>query len=278
MNPRSPRAGIPWRATLCVLVLVVLAGCGQSMDPHGERASAGDKVRVLRLAAAADLKFAFADLAEGFAAIHPEIELSIAFGSSGNLFAQLSSGAPFDLYLSADASYPKKLIERKIAREGSFFLYAVGQLALWVRKDSRIDVGAGVAILKDPAVRKIAIANPAHAPYGRAAMAALEAAGVKDAVRGKLVLGENVAQALQFAESGAADVGLVALSLAAAPEANERGRHAIVVATLHPPIEQGGAILSGCKDLSAAESFRDFLTGDVGQGILARNGFLPPER
>jgi molybdate transport system substrate-binding protein len=172
----------------------------------------------VRVAAAADLKFALEEVVQAFGQRHPRIDAKVTYGASGTFFAQLSNRAPFDLYLSADVDYPRKLIEQGLADKDSEFLYAVGHVVVWVPQSSPVDVQKfGVKALLDPSIKKVTIANPKHAPYGRAAEAALKSLGVYEDLKDKLVLGENIAQAAQFVQSGSADAGVIAMSLALAP-------------------------------------------------------------
>src|SRR4029450_2519889 len=173
-------------------------------------------------AAASDLQSALPAIAARFEK-NAGGKVTLTFGSSGNFFAQIQNGAPFDVYLSADVDYPKRLEDVGLAEPGSRYEYARGRLVLWARRDAGIDVSRGLSILADSRVRRIAIANPDHAPYGRAAVAALRADGLYDRVRSKLVVGENISQAAQFAESGSADAGLIALSLALSPALKNAG-------------------------------------------------------
>lgn len=261
---------------LCVFLLagVALAVPGTASARETRDSASTHRVRV---AAASDLRFALEEIVAKFHAIHPEVEIPVTYGSSGNFFSQLSNKAPYDLFLSADAEYPRKLAEAGLALRGSEFRYARGRLVLWVAKASSLDVERrGLEALTDPSVRKIAIANPRHAPYGRAAEAALRAAGLYEKVQDRLVLGENIAQTAQFVQSGAADAGLIALSIATAPALRNDGSFWTVPATLHPKIEQGGAILAWAADPPAARGFVAFLTSETGQEILARYGFDPP--
>jgi molybdate transport system substrate-binding protein len=253
-----------------LLLCGLLAGC--SVGPGTQKPG-----REVRVAAAADLQFAFHELAAAFQKQNPGIKVTPTYGSSGNFFAQLSNDAPFDLFLSADTDYPRKLVEQGKAVKGSEFVYAVGHLVVWVPASSKLDVAKlGMRALTDPAAKKVAIANPKHAPYGRAAEAAMKKLGVYDEVKDRLVLGENVAQAAQFAESGAADVGVIALSLALAPTMRDKGRYAEVPLDAYPRLAQGGVLLSWAKDREAAEALRDFLTSAEGRAILNQYGFLPP--
>jgi molybdate transport system substrate-binding protein len=230
----------------------------------------------VRIAAAADLRFALDDAMAAFHADHLNVAPEVVYGSSGTLASQIANGAPFDLFMSADVEYPRQLAAKGLVEPGSEFRYADGRLVVWVPNGSPIDVKtAGVKAAADPRVAHVAIANPAHAPYGRAAVAALRAAGVYDAVQPKLVLGESVAQAMQFVQSGSADVGIVALSLAMAPTARAAGEYAIVPAGTYPKLEQAGVILRNARE--QAHGIREFLLSERGRAVLKRYGFDPAE-
>src|SRR5580658_1547519 len=174
-------------------LFVLLAACGRPAP------------RKLTVAAASDLQFALAEGARQFQQQHPEVELALNYGSSGNFYSQIRNGAPFDVYLSADVQYPRDLAKDGLVPADSVFLYANGKIVVWVPASSTLDPATA---LRDPAVRRIAIANPQHAPYGRAAESALRSMGLYDTVQKKLVLGENISQTLQFVQSGAADAGI----------------------------------------------------------------------
>ena len=232
----------------------------------------------LTVAAAADLKFAFDDVVKAFNEKHPTTKVSVTFGSSGNFFTQLQNGAPFDLFFSADIQYPKKLAEAGLTAD-EVFPYSIGQIVVWVPKNSPIDVKKlGIKALLEPSVSKIAIANPEHAPYGRAAVSALKTLKVHDQVQPKLVFGENIAQAAQFVQSGAADIGILALSLAIAPKMAEVGSYWEVPLDAYPKLEQGGVILKASKNAEYARVFRDFVLSEQGRAILKRYGFFLPEK
>lgn len=232
----------------------------------------------IRIAAAADLKFAMADLAAQFQK-QTGTKVDATYGSSGNFFAQIQNGAPFDLFFSADIEYPRKLDSSGLGEPGTLYEYAVGRIVIWTPPDSQIDVPKqGWKALLDPRVQKIALANPEHAPYGRAAVAALRKAGIYEQVAAKLVYGENIAQAAQFVQSGNAQAGIVALSLAISPAMNG-GRRWEIPADMHPPIEQGAIVLKHASNKSAARSFLDFVKGPAGRATLAKYGFaFPAER
>jgi len=202
-----------------------------------------------------------------------DMEVEVTYGASGSLAAQIQNGAAFDVFLSADEDYPRRLVDAGVVLEGRVFRYAVGHVVLWVPRSTGLDVRKlGIDLLKQPAVRHVAIANPEHAPYGRAAEAALKALGVYDAVKPKLVLGENVAQTAQFAQTGAAEAALIARSLAQAPEMQKDGAFWAVPMTAYPRMNQAGVVLEWAKDPAAARAFRDFLLGETAQAFLARCG------
>jgi molybdate transport system substrate-binding protein len=250
----------------------LLAGCG------GNRTDSGG-TRQVRVAAAANLKFAFDDVVGAFREKHPDISVAATYGSSGNFFAQLTNQAPFDLFLSADVEYPRKLFAQGKAAQGTEFVYALGQLAVWVPSDSKLDLDTlGIRAAVDPSVRKVAIANPRHAPYGRAAEAALRKLSVYDAVKDRLVLGENIEQAALFVESGAADLGVIALSLALSPALRGKGKYWVIPRDAYPALEQGGIILAWAQDREAADTLRHFLVGKGGREVFRRHGYeLPAE-
>lgn len=230
----------------------------------------------ITIAAASDLHFAFKELI-------PEFEqatgtrVNISLGSSGNFFAQIQHGAPFDLYFSADISYPQKLEAAGLTVPDSLSRYAVGRIVLWTRLDSLLSVTEGLQVLRHRAVRKIAIANPKHAPYGRAAVAAMKYFNLYDGVNDRLVLGENVSQAAQFVESGAADLGIIALSLARAPALKDQGTYWEIPAEAYPPLEQGVVILRSSTRQEQAKQFLAFMQSPQGQAIMMRYGFVVPE-
>jgi molybdate transport system substrate-binding protein len=232
----------------------------------------------VRVAAAADLNVALGELIARFSASHAA-DVSVSYGSSGIFYAQLLSQAPFDIFFSADLAYPRQLASRGLVVDGSEFSYAIGRLVLWVPSASALDIERlGLKALDGASIAHVAIANPEHAPYGRAAVAALRSAGVYERVQPKLVFGENVAQALQFVQAGAADAGIVALSLAMAPALAGKGRRVELPIDSYPRIEQGGAIMKWAADLDAARELRAFVLSAAGRAILKQYGFSLPER
>jgi molybdate transport system substrate-binding protein len=236
----------------------------------------------LRIAAASDLSSALQKLAPAFekqAGIH----VSVSLGSSGNFFAQIQNGAPFDVFLSADKSYPEKLEQAGQAEPGSLTPYARGRLVLWTAKNSSLHfetkegnvLSGGLDALARPEVRKIALANPEHAPYGRAAVAALQHFRIYGQVKGKLVLGENISQTAQFAQSGNADAGFIALSLALS-ESMAGGRYVLLPESSYPAIEQAGVVVKASRNKEQARRFLNFLASREGQAMLHDFGFGAP--
>jgi molybdate transport system substrate-binding protein len=246
-------------AAIAGLFALLATAFGQTVPPEK-----------LSIAAAADLQFALADAARQFHQQNPQIELAVTYGSSGNFYAQIHNGAPFDLFLSADVQYPRNLAHDGLVPADAVFVYAYGRIVVWVPAASKLDPATA---LREPSVQRIAIANPQHAPYGRAAEAALRTMGIYDSVQKKLVLGENIAQTMQFVQSGAADAGIVALSLAVAPNVRGQGRYWDVPLESYPKMEQGGVIL---KDSPAARAFRDWLLAKAGRNLLKQYGFSVP--
>jgi molybdate transport system substrate-binding protein len=242
---------------LVLILALVGTGCSRSEKPD------------FLIAAAADLRPAMDEITSQFQMAHPEVSVKTSYGSSGQFTSQIENGAPFDVFCSADAGYPKKLVEEGLALQGSEFVYAIGRIVVWVPASSPIQV-TGAEALRDPSIRHIAIANPEHAPYGKAAEAALRSLGLYDQVKDKLVYGENVSQALQYVETGAAEVGIVSASLV------KGGRSWEVPPDSYPKMEQGGIILKSSRNAALAQQFRAFLLGEQGRSILKRYGFYLP--
>jgi molybdate transport system substrate-binding protein len=232
----------------------------------------------ITVAAAADLSTALHEIAAANTKQTGQ-PIKLSFGSSGNLTNQIQNGAPFDVFFSADESYPAQLVEKDLAQKDSLYRYAVGRLVLWVPNELPLDVQKlGVQALLDPSVKKIAIANPLHAPYGRAAEAALKHLGVYDQIASKLVLGENISQAAQFVESGNAQAGLIALSHALSPALKGKGHYWTVPLDAYPTLNQAAVVLSKSTNPEAARTFLEFVRGPDGTSLLKNYGFsLPTE-
>jgi len=248
-----------------LLKLLVLAGALLlATTAHAEK---------ITIAAASDLKFALDEIVSGFKASQPGSEIEVIYGSSGKFQTQIQQGAPFDLFFSADIAYPRELAKLGLAAS-EVKPYAVGRIVLW---SNSLDASKmTLASLSAPEIGKIAIANPLHAPYGKRAEEALRAAGMWDKVQEKLVLGENIANTAQFVQTGNAQVGIIALSLALNPELAKSGGYFLIPESLHSPLEQGYIItkLGGAKPL--AHQFADYLGAKPAQDIMKKYGFVLP--
>jgi molybdate transport system substrate-binding protein len=227
----------------------------------------------ITIAAAADLQFALDEIVVLFKSSHPAVQIETIYGSSGNFSTQIRQGAPYDLYYSADIAYPRALKAEGFAAS-EVQPYAVGRIVLW--SPSRDAGKMTLADLTDPAIRKIAIANPKHAPYGKRAEEALKAAGVWEKVESKLVYGENIVQTAQFVQTGNAQVGIIALSLALGPELSKQGSYALIPDKLHQPLEQGFIITKHAADNLQAQAFARFMAGKEARTIMTRYGFVLP--
>ena len=266
------RDPVAFTALLVAVCVSILAGCRKPAPPRTPQPPT--KIRV---AAATDLRSCLDALTDAFQIEHPNVDLLPTFGASGVLLTQLKSGLETDLYLAADIAYAHDLAAAGLAAEADVFESGQGRLVIWVRNESPIDVlKLGAEALLDTSVRRVAIANPLHAPYGRAAVAALEHLGLHERLKEQLAVGESAAQAAQYVESGAAEVGILPLALAKGTRLSERGRFWVIPADAHPPIRHGGAIHARAIDREATVAFRDFLLSPAGRLILARYGFEFP--
>ncbi|MEK7384657.1 MAG: molybdate ABC transporter substrate-binding protein, partial [Elusimicrobiota bacterium] len=222
-----------------------------------------------------DLKFALDEIVALFEKAHPADRVETVYGSSGKFQTQIRQGAPFDLYFSADIAYPRALKHEGLAAS-EVQPYAVGRIVLW--NTSRDAARMTLADLADPSIHKIAIANPKHAPYGKRAEEALKAAGMWEKVEAKLVYGENVAQAAQFVQTGNAQAGIIALSLALSPELAKQGSYALIPDKLHQPLEQGFIVAKRAANNPLAQAFARFMTDKEARAVMMRYGFgLPGE-
>ena len=226
----------------------------------------------ITVAAAADLQFAMQDVAARFQKETGKT-VKLTYGSSGNFFQQIQNGAPFDVFFSANLDYAKKLDAAGLTEPGSYYPYAKGKIVIWVRNDSKLDLSSGMQALLDPSIKKIAVANPEHAPYGQAAVAAMQNDKIYEKVKDKFVLGENISQTASFVVSGGADVGIVALALALSPNMKDKGRYVEVPAGEYPPIEQACVILASSKNKETARQFLAFIKTPAIGDLLRRYGF-----
>ena len=264
----------PLRLFLHNVFVLFLAIFAVSPAPTFAQAAKAD---VPHIAAAADLQFALPEIVAAFAR-HSGQQVKVSFGSSGTFARQLIQGAPFELFLAADENMARQVVDAQRS-SGAPIHYATGRLVLFLPNGSPINADRALAdftaAVRDGRLKRLAIANPAHAPYGRAAREVLEKTGVWNEVQNRLVLGDNAAQAAQFAASGAAQAGLIPLSLARAPELAQRGAYVTLSDTWHTPLNQ---TLVQIKDAGpVARAFATFLQGTEARTILARHGFgLPP--
>ena len=252
---------------LIIVTLLVLASF--------EHAFAGEVL----VAAASDLSFPIKEIISQFEQ-QTGNTVKLTLGSSGNFQAQITNGAPFDVYLSADVDYVRQLDRAGLIEPNSLYVYAEGRIVIWVRNGSPVDVQRlGIDSLLQPAAKRIAIANPDIAPYGRAAVAALRHFKIYDQVASRLVFGENIAQTAQFVSSGAADVGIIAHSLALSDPMRSAGKYWVIPPDAHPRLDQGMAILKQARKaghLDATLAFSQWFRNDSSRAILKKYGFSLP--
>jgi molybdate transport system substrate-binding protein len=251
-----------WIYVPVLISLVVVACTSPPSDPAPEP---------LLVSAASNLLLAFEELGQEYQQ-QTGTPVVFNFAASGQLAQQIEQGAPVDLFVSADVGYVKDLAAKGRAVPDSVQIYARGRLTIWTRADSKLDIQTVQDLLK-PEVRRIAIANPEHAPYGVVARQALQAAEVWDMIQNKLVLGENVRQTLQYAETGDVDVAIIPLSLSVTSE----GHWALVPQDLHAPIDQALAVVADSPRQSVARDFAAFIAGPKGRDILSKYGYELPE-
>lgn len=241
--------------------------------------TAGRAAESISVAAAADLAVCLDDMNAAFKKAHPDADIKVSSGSSGNFTTQIKNGAPFEVFLSADISFPRDLAKAGLADEKSLFTYATGRLVLWTTHPETVDVTKGLAILaQDAPVKKLAIANPDHAPYGRAAKQALEHDKLWDAVQSRIVMGENIAQTATFVATGSADAGIVALSLVIAGPNAKVGKWQEIPADKYAPLEQAAILTRKGLENPLAKTYLDFLSTPEARTIFDHYGFRLPEK
>lgn len=228
----------------------------------------------ITIAAAADLKFALDELLVEFKQAHPKDEVEVIYGSSGKFHTQIQQGAPFDLYFSADIRFAQ-LLEQAGFAASPVQAYAIGRIVLW--SQSRDASQMTLASLTDPAIKRIAIANPKHAPYGMRAVEALKKSGLWDKVEAKLVYGENIAHTAQFVQTGNAQVGIIALALALNPELASKGGYWLIPDELHAPLEQGFIITKRAGKNVLAKQFAVYMGSEPAREVMTRYGFVLPD-
>ncbi|MEJ1241719.1 molybdate ABC transporter substrate-binding protein [Chryseolinea sp. T2] len=250
---------------LMMLLLVAAPGAAKRLEAQP---------RKILVAAASDMKYALDSVISNYSSTHKDVNIVVTYGSSGKFFEQISNGAPFDIFFSADVAYPDKLVG--LGKTGQAVRkYGRGRIVIWSR---RIDPNAdGINSLLDKRITKIAIANPEHAPYGRRAVEAMKQANIYEQVKSRLVFGENISQAAQFVTTGAADAGILALSLALSPPMKSQGKYYLIPETFHQPLEQAVVILKQAANNADARTFQDFVLSTRGQAILSYFGFSEPK-
>ena len=237
--------------------------------------SVAKEKEVILVAAASNLQFAMEDIIRIYEKRRPDNKIKIVYGSSGNFFNQIINGAPFDLYFSADIRYPDELEKKGLGKEVT--VYAFGRMVVMASVNSGIGIQKlGIKSLLRPVVKKIAIANPAHAPYGKAAVSFLKSQNIYETLKGKLVLGENISQAAQFVESGAAEAGIIALCLAIMAKKSGRVSYLEIADETYPALEQGFTVLTRTKKKSLANEFSSFVQSKEGKSVLIQHGFNVP--
>lgn len=272
MALRSVRAVILVCAGAAVLMSAwALTACGRRAGARTDEAH-GTPCRLV-IASAASVRPAMKEIASRFEDSHRQVEVVCSFGSSGSLYGQILHGAPFDVFYSANAEYPRALAERGLVLAGSRRVYARGRLALWASARSGIDPADGLQTLARPSIKRVAIANPDLAPYGRAAIDAARHAGVLETITDRIVMGENAAQAAQFAVSGAADAAIVPLSLVRLPAMLEAGSYSEIPPDQHRPMQHVVVVTAATAQPDLARSFDAFVAGPVGRQILVAHGF-----
>jgi molybdate transport system substrate-binding protein len=225
----------------------------------------------LLIAAASDLKFALDSVVVIFKRENPGVIIDLTYGSSGKLYEQISHTAPFDLFFSADIEYPLNLKKKGMA-VSEVYHYGTGRIVIWSKRMNPSETG--IKSLEDKSIVKVAIANPAHAPYGRRAEEALKHYKLYGQLQSKLVFGENISQAAQFVTTGAADIGIIALSLALSPTMKQqKGTYYLIPDTSHKPLDQGFVILKNAAKNPLATKFKDFILSTNAKKILRYFGF-----
>jgi molybdate transport system substrate-binding protein len=251
------RARTQSRRLLTAILLTVLISAPAAAEP-------------VRIAAASDLRYALDEIVDAYHETHPDADFEVVYGSSGKMTTQIINGAPYDMFFSADIAYPEKLQEEGLTVTDPA-VYATGRVVIW---SNTVDASAlTLADLASDSISRLAIAQPAHAPYGLRAKEALQSAGVWEAVQDKLVFGENIAHTAQMTESGAAQVGIIALSLAKFPDMAEHGHH-LIDDDLHNPLTQGYVVTSRGGDKPETMQFAEFMATDKAHAIMTRYGFV----
>ena len=226
----------------------------------------------ITIAAAADLRNALDDITKLYKEKHPDVKVDVIYGSSGNLYQQMTNQAPYDFFFSADVSFPNKLEEQKLTA-GKPTIYAVGHLVLW---SATKDVSKGLDLLKSDDIKKISIANPEIAPYGKRAVESLKYYKLYDIIKDKIVKGDNVSQAAQFVLTGNAEAGIIALSLALSPQMSSKGKYYLIDEKSYSKMEQAYVVLKKSEKKKELLDFVKFLETKKVKDILSKYGFKLP--
>lgn len=247
-----------------IQILIAFCILSLALSAHAEK---------ITVAAAADLKFAMDEIVATFKQANPSDEVEVIYGSSGKFRTQIEQGAPYDLYFSADIAFPRELAKNGLAAS-EVTPYAVGRIVLW---SASMDASKmTLDSLIDPKIAHIAIANPRHAPYGKRAEEALRASGLWEKIEAKLVYGENIAHTAQFVQTGNAEVGIIALSLAVNPELSGKGGYYLIPDKLHEPLEQGFIITRRAEKSALAKRYADYMGSNTARAVMKKYGFVLP--
>ena len=241
---------------------IVLAMNGASLSAQAQK---------MTIAAASDLKFALDEIHAEYKNSHPNDHIDVIYGSSGRFSQQIENGAPFDLFFSASMEYPEDLHKKGFAATEPK-LYALGRIVVWSRRHDASNTN--VADLMNRQFRRVAIASPDHAPYGVRAMEALKSAGVWDDIQPKIVIGENIAHTAQLIESGAANIGIIALALALNPQLSQHGGYSLIPSDQHQPLEQAYIVTQRAKNNPVAYRFAEFMEQPAALNIMEKYGFV----
>lgn len=231
------------------------------------------RAQTVKIAAAADLRYAMDEVVKEYKENNAVANIEVIYGSSGNAFTQISNGAPFDIYFSADIMYPQKLKEAGLTLTEPK-LYAIGRIVLW---SANLDVSKGLSVLTDKPNIKIATANPEHAPYGQRSVESLKFYKLYEKVEKQLVFGENISQAAQFCLTGNADAGLIALSLVLSPSMSNQGKYFLIDEKSHRPLEQAYVILNQAKENKEVFPFAAFISSPAARNNFEKYGFTLPK-
>jgi len=226
----------------------------------------------IKIAAAADLRYAMDEIVRTYKASQPNADIEVIYGSSGNAYTQISNGATYDIYFSADIMYPRKLAEAGLTLTEPKH-YAIGRIVLW---SASLDVSKGLTVLKEKPSIKIATANPDHAPYGQRSMEALEYYKLLETVKKNMIYGENISQAAQFCLTGNADAGLLALSIVLSPAMKSIGKYYLIDNKAHRPLEQGYVILKNAKGKQNVYALTEYISTPPARMIFEKYGFELP--